>query len=178
MSERPIFEVAETPLESGATRIEASAGTGKTYTIASLVVRLLLEKNLLIEEVLVSTYTELATAELRDRIRRRIREVTTVLENGGTGGDKFLTAICERHRSDESAREKLRVALLNFDRAPIYTIHGFCQRMLKDKAFESGALFDAELITDQSDVLREIADDFWRRNFYENPPIFTRVAQR
>ncbi len=175
---RPTFDVSTTPIEAGATRIEASAGTGKTFTIAGLVVRLLLENDLRIEEILVSTYTELATAELRDRIRKRIRGALTAFE-AGPGDDKFLQAICKRHESDvEAARRKLNAALLSFDQAPIYTMHGFCQRMLKDRAFESGALFDAELMTDQDEVLREIADDFWRRHFYEGAPILTLIAMR
>jgi exodeoxyribonuclease V beta subunit len=67
-------------------------------------------------------------------------------------------------------------ALSNFDEAPIFTIHGFCQRQLRDRAFESGALFDTELITDASRLLQEIAEDYWRRHFYDAAPLLVRVA--
>ena len=73
-------------------------------------------------------------------------------------------------------KARLQTALCGFDEAPIFTIHGFCQRMLKDRAFESRLLFDIELVTDPSELLQEIADDFWRTHFYEAGPILVNFA--
>jgi exodeoxyribonuclease V beta subunit len=177
LTARQKFDAIETPLSTGATLIEASAGTGKTFTIAALLLRLILERDLRIEEILVTTYTELATAELRDRIRTLLRRAIKAFATGASD-DPLIAQLLARHRRDAQAAPRLEDALRSFDEAPIHTIHGFCQRMLKDRAFESGALFDAELITDQSAVLREIADDFWRTHFYSGDVLLTLFAAR
>ena len=177
MKQRQDFDLLASPLPIGTTLIEASAGTGKTYTIAGLVLRLIIEENLTIGEILVTTYTELATAELRTRIRNLIREALAFFENGVTPNETFIPLL-ERHRSNPATAKRLLLALQTFDEAPIYTIHGFCQRMLQDRAFESSTLFDADLITDQSQILREIVDDFWRANFYANDPIVALFAEK
>ncbi len=146
--------------------LEASAGTGKTFTIAALYLRLLLETELTVDRILVVTFTEAATEELRDRIRQRIREAYDGL-CGATLDDSFLTELLARRSTNEQReldKNKLREALICFDEAAIYTIHGFCQRILQDKAFEAGALFDTELITNQTLLLDEIAQDYWRQH--------------
>ncbi len=155
---------------SGINLIEASAGTGKTYAIASLYLRLLLEKELLPEQILVVTYTEAATQELRTRIRSRIREALEVMEGCGTS-DAFLEALYENAAIAglKNVRDLLEQALGAFDTASIFTIHGFCLRALQDNAFESGSLYDTELVTDQSDLLQDIVDDFWRMHFFRDP---------
>jgi exodeoxyribonuclease V beta subunit len=80
-----------------------------------------------------------------------------------------------RHSDHRAAlAEQLALSLHCFDLAPIYTIHGFCQRVLKDRAFESSSLFDVEVLADQTVLMQEIADDFWRRTFYQASPV--RVA--
>ena len=137
--------------------------------------RLVLEKQLAIEEILVTTYTELATAELRDRIRNLLFQALTAFQTGESE-DELIQPLLHQYQSDQQAQRRLSIALQSFDGASIYTIHGFAQRMLRDRAFESGALFDAELITDQSDILHEITDDFWRRHFYAGEPIVTTFA--
>ena len=164
---------------SGMNLIEASAGTGKTYAIASLYLRLLLEKELLPEEILVVTYTEAATQELRARIRNRIREALDVME-GRQEGDPFLQELCLKCGAGEMKREReiLERALSAFDTASIFTIHGFCLRALQDNAFESGSLYDTELVTDQSKLLGEIVDDFWRMHFFREPAPFLGYALR
>ncbi len=172
------FDVAATPLQSGCTLIEASAGTGKTYTIAALVLRLIIENGLFIEQILVSTYTELATAELRNRIRTLLRDALTAFHSDASD-DALLGALLARHRPNSAQIiTRLEDALRSFDEAAIFTIHGFCQRLLRDRAFESGTLFDAELIADQSHILRAVADDFWRRHFYDSSPVIAALAQR
>ncbi len=157
---------------SGRNLIEASAGTGKTYAIACLYLRLLIEKELTPEQILVVTYTEAATEELRGRIRGRIREALEVF-SGGETTDPFLTGLAAnaggKGPGRAKAREMLDRALKSFDTASIFTIHGFCLRALQDNAFESGSLYDTELVTDQTALLQEIVDDFWRMRFFAEP---------
>ena len=165
MSEPFVLEATE--IGGGTMLIEASAGTGKTYTISGLVIRLLLERpEMTIDRILVTTFTELATAELRGRIREFLR-LTIAAFRFGQSDDHFLKSLLEKHASDPNAAKRLEEALKNFDEAPIFTIHGFCQRVLAERAFESGTLFDAELVTNQTELLREIVFDFWRTQFYE-----------
>ncbi len=159
----------------GRNLIEASAGTGKTYAIACLYLRLVIEQNLQPEQILVVTYTEAATEELRDRIRSRIREALEVFDGAGTK-DAFLQGlqanINGKGPGSGAARDRLDLALKSFDLASIFTIHGFCLRALQDNAFESGSLYDTELVTDQADLLQEVVDDFWRRHFFaESAPL-------
>ncbi len=155
---------------SGTNLIEASAGTGKTYAIASLYLRLLVELELLPEQILVVTYTEAATQELRSRIRNRIREALEVMEGGETT-DAFLDELHEKASQSGMKRvcDLLERALGAFDTASIFTIHGFCLRALQDNAFESGSLYDTELVTDQTGLLRDIVEDFWRMHFFREP---------
>ncbi|OHX13774.1 exodeoxyribonuclease V subunit beta [Chromobacterium sphagni] len=161
---------------SGINLIEASAGTGKTWTIAALFARLLLEERdgqtpPTIDRLLVVTYTKAATAELRERLRHRLSELLAVLE-GKAGGDDFLQRLAGRFPAGgarELARQRLTAAITGFDAAAIYTIHGFCQRVLTDAAFESGQTFQAELMEDDAGRLVEIVDDFWRSRIVSQP---------
>jgi exodeoxyribonuclease V beta subunit len=166
------FDLDHGPI-AGRHLIEASAGTGKTFTIAGLFVRLVVERRLTVKEILVVTFTEAATEELRDRIRRRLREALTAFVSGESS-DPFLAALLAKIPQTEQAasREVLRQALNAFDEAAIHTIHGFCQRVLSESAFESGSLFDTELVTDQRPLLQEVVDDFWRIRFYDASPLF------
>lgn len=168
------FDLLNSPLE-GTNLVEASAGTGKTYTIAGLFLRLLLEKNLSVDEILVVTFTEAATGELKDRIRDKLREATEAFTGGGSN-DTFLNELMQRHRDSATSLQCLREALNGFDLASIFTIHGFCLRMLHENAFESGTLFDTELIADQEHLKRQIVEDFWRRHFYSASPLFINYA--
>lgn len=166
---------------SGTNLIEASAGTGKTYAIAFLYLRLLLEQDLLPEQILVVTYTEAATKELRGRIRNRIREALSVLDGAATD-DPLLKALIDRLRirpeAVSRARARLDAALRLFDTASIFTIHGFCQRVLQDNAFESGTLYSTELVTDRSQLIQEIADDFWRQRFFgDSSPLLAQAVR-
>lgn len=170
------FNAAQTPLEGGFTVIEASAGTGKTTTISAIVLRLLIEHDIAIEKILVATYTELATSELRGRIRQIIAEALQTLR-GGKPTLPFVEKIMGKLSAPKEKARQLETALQNFDEAAIFTIHGFCARVLSERAFESGALFDLELAADQSSLLHEIADDFWRANFYEDDPLLARVVR-
>ena len=172
-------------LDPGITLIEASAGTGKTYTITSLVLRLVVEENIDIERILVVTFTEAATAELQSRIRARLRDAfralsalperpaddvvfAAILANHGVidleEGDEEVELPCDALRGDEfveQARRALNLAITSFDKAQISTIHGFCQRTLRENAFESGLVFENELIGDPTDMIAEAVADFW-----------------
>ncbi|HHF3477558.1 TPA: exodeoxyribonuclease V subunit beta [Haemophilus influenzae] len=159
--------------------IEASAGTGKTYTIGSLYLRLLLKagennfsRPLNVEEILVVTFTEMATEELKKKIRERITDAIDKLiafaetqDKSAFKNDEFLTALCDNLDIFE-AIHRLKLAEQNMDLAAIYTIHGFCRRMLMQYAFHSGIHFNLELIKDQSDLLVRFANEFWREHFY------------
>ncbi len=148
---------------SGQRLIEASAGTGKTYTIAALYLRLLLERQLSVTEILVVTFTEAATQELRGRIRQRIHEALLLLEGRGEKDDPTLQALVGPYLGDQGARQRLRDAIVRMDEAAIYTIHGFCQRTLGDGAFESGVLFDSDFTTEELPLRLRAAQDLWRR---------------
>ncbi len=150
------------PLD-GMRLIEASAGTGKTFTIAALYLRLLIEKKLDVSSILVVTFTEAATEELRDRIRARIHDALQWLE--GREDTTDLSELLQPLKGDSEVIERLRDALTCMDEAAIFTIHGFCQRTLTESAFESGVLFDAEFITDESLLRQQAARDFWRNHF-------------
>ena len=168
-----VFDLLDAPLE-GSNLIEASAGTGKTHNIVGLFVRLIVEKQLAPRNILVVTYTIAATEELRGRIRRRLVETEGALLTGETQ-DPFIAGLTRKIQLSgrtEVARRLLRAAIRDFDEAAIYTIHSFCYRMLQEHAFESGALFETELIPDEDAIKREFAQDFWRRHFYEAPAEF------
>ncbi|HDC4322284.1 exodeoxyribonuclease V subunit beta [Aeromonas hydrophila] len=163
--------------------IEASAGTGKTYTIAGLYLRLLLghgplieegadagqpsahERPLSVTEILVVTFTEAATAELRGRIRARIHEARLAFMRGESK-DALLSQLLVEVEDHELAARRLLAAERQMDEAAVFTIHGFCQRMLKQNAFESGALFETEFLTDDSQLRLQAVSDYWRSEFY------------
>ncbi len=160
------FKWQDSPLD-GVNLIEASAGTGKTYTIAGLYLRLVLEKGLYPENILVVTFTQAATNELRERIRRRLEEARALVAASAPGSE--METIVQRAGGKKICLHRLEMALALMDQAAIFTIHGFCQRVLQEFAFESGTLFDTELVTDQSAIVAEIAEDFWRRHIYAGP---------
>jgi exodeoxyribonuclease V beta subunit len=160
---------------AGKVVIEASAGTGKTYTITSLYLRLLLERKLSPKAILVVTFTRAATAELRERIRLRLQRALDVVNvmlrepsRPPAPDDALLTALIAKSDASPTAlRERLESAIDELDEAPVFTIHGFCQRALGDYAFESSADLDVEVIADASPLLEEIADDFTVRELSE-----------
>jgi exodeoxyribonuclease V beta subunit len=168
------FDITTAPLDGGVTLIEASAGTGKTYSITGLILRLILEKHLQIRDILAVTFTEAATQELRDRIRRRLQSALEDLHQG-VSGDDIVDAFLKSGDKAVGIRE-LDLAIQSFDEAQIFTIHGFCQRMLNDYAFESGTRFDTSLVTDPKPLFEEVARDFWRLRFYEAKPLLPKLA--
>lgn len=160
--------------------IEASAGTGKTFNIQKIFLRLIVEKKLSIDRILVVTFTEAATAELREKIRAELVAALAYLTYPENKPDGVAKAIPDNFIVDgdkeTDAYRRLLLAVLDFDLAAIYTIHGFCKRMLSDNSFESGLLFDTELVTDPSELITGIVNDFWRKHFYNQPPLAIAVA--
>lgn len=158
--------------------IEASAGTGKTFTIGALYLRLLLglgkqaafSRPLTVEEILVVTFTEAATEELRGRIRSNIHGLRIACIRGREHCNNPLFAALMAEIDDlADAAAQLLAAERQMDEAAIYTIHGFCQRMLTQNAFESGILFEQTLVQDELPLRRQACADFWRRHCYPLP---------
>lgn len=153
--------------------IEASAGTGKTFTIAALYLRLLLglggeaayPRAISVEELLVVTFTEAATEELRGRIRSNIHELRIACLRGESDNPLYSALLAEIADKDDAAKTLL-LAERQMDEAAVFTIHGFCQRMLSLNAFESGMLFEQHLIEDESRLRYQACADFWRRHCY------------
>ena len=161
---------------AGAHSIAASAGTGKTYTITTLYLRYLLETECRVEDILVTTFTEAATAELKERLRSRVREALDLVQSAETilEGQEQVT----KRRADQTVfhllrdagaweterrpeiQDRLQNALLNFDHAPVFTIHGFCHRVLQELVFETSSRFDIELVTSQDTLVEDATADF------------------
>jgi exodeoxyribonuclease V beta subunit len=160
---------------SGSRLIEASAGTGKTYTIAALYVRLVLghgeeaayARALVPPEILVVTFTDAATKELRERIRARLAQAAAYFladPSVPAEGDELLRQLRDDYPPAQwpGCARRLQLAAEWMDEAAVSTIHGWCNRMLREHAFDSGSLFTQALETDQSELLAESARDYWR----------------
>lgn len=161
------FDVIESPL-SGTNLIEASAGTGKTYAISIIFLRLIVENNFRIEDILVVTFTIPATMELRLRIRDRLRDAVSVIEDQPIK-DKTVTLLMEKYKGDSVVKQRILTSLKSFDQASVYTIHSFCQQMLVDNAFESGSLFSSEIVNDNAFIERGVTD-LCRLTLYNTSP--------
>ena len=170
----PNFDVCSADLMRP-TLIEASAGTGKTFSIKHLVLRLVVEKAVEIDKILVMTFTRAATAELRGRIRDHLSEALGFLEGQLQVDevDGILPSQCDRWASmaDEFGEEfvlgaapaRLRRALSAFDNAAVFTIHSFCQKALGAHAFTSAGNFDLDVAESDDEILDEVVEDFLRR---------------
>jgi exodeoxyribonuclease V beta subunit len=155
---------------AGRRLIEASAGTGKTHAIGSLLIRAVIGHGadaapLRLDRILVVTFTRAATLELRDRIRGRLRGARDAFRAGGSDDD-FLAALVEEVPDTERAATLLDAALGQLDEAAVFTIHGFCQRILRESAFESGAVFEQDFVLDDGEYVRRAVRDVWRRTIY------------
>ena len=141
--------------------IEASAGTGKTYTLTALYIRLLIEKKLEVDQILVMTFTKKATSELKERIFKRLKECLNSLETGVESKDPFVKEFVKRIDEANEAIQRLKAAIQNFDDSQVFTIHGFCQKILKEEALLAGTPFDFEVVQ-QDEILTQAVEDFWR----------------
>jgi exodeoxyribonuclease V beta subunit len=158
--------------------IEASAGTGKTYTIAALYVRLILghhpdnavpNRYLLPPDILVVTFTEAATKELRERIRESLSQAARFFRQQLPTTDTFLQGIRAAYPEVDwpACARRLELAANWMDEAAVYTIHSWCNRMLQQHAFDSGSLFRQEVNTDDTELLNEVVRDYWRSFYYD-----------
>ena len=169
------FDIVHNPLEEGPCLIEAGAGTGKTYALTSIFLRLLIEKHIPPDRILIVTFTTAATAELRDRLRRQLTAVRRFIDGQGPLDDT-LRELVERAGPAAHSRALTIAALREFDRIAIFTIHGFCQRILTESAFETGSPFALELQADPSVWIQSAADDYWREIFHDAAPELTAYA--
>ena len=167
--DKQLFDPVNTPLRTGINLLEASAGTGKTYAIAMLILRFVVELEIDIKELLVVTFTKAATEELINRIRARLAEARRAIDGAYATSDatlvRWINAVPSEQR--KAVKERLDQALLDIDQASVFTIHGFCQRILSEHALESGQLFDCELTGDIATIKQACADDFWRSTLYQ-----------
>ena len=169
----------------GSRLIEASAGTGKTWTIAALYLRLVLghgnvdgggefdasgfARPLLPPEILVMTFTRAATRELSNRIRERLVEAAAFFRGETDEADPYLKALAKEYDTGDArlvAAYRLVLAAETMDEAAIFTIDAWCQRMLREHAFDSGSLFDEDLVSDERALFEDAAHDYWRQQVY------------
>ena len=167
------------PLPSGVTVLEASAGTGKTYTIAALAARYVAEGTPL-DRLLLVTFTRMATGELRDRVRERLVSAERALAGAGEGDE--LVRLLARGSAEEVRvrRDRLARALADFDAATIATTHGFCQEVLGGLGMAGDVERDAMFVEDVTDLVDEVVDDLYVRRFFlgERPPLSRSEAGR
>lgn len=157
------FNVTETVLK-GRNLIEASAGTGKTFSLAVMAVRLIVEQGMLPKEILMVTFTDMATAELQERVRKFIREAYRYAENGIKPKTEILMEVVDNQ--PQQAKANLAQAIQQLDELNISTIHGFCQRTLNEFAFETEEAFGKELVKDLSSIYTTNAIKWLRTNIY------------
>ncbi len=155
----------------GLNLIEASAGTGKTFNITFLFLRLIVEAGLDVNQVAVVTFTEAATAELRSELRERLKEAGRALASRGESSDLMAEFVASLDGRVEEAGCRIERALRDFDQASVSTIHGFCKRILEENAFECGTPFSVELIGEQAPIYLDIARDYWARETYNAPSV-------
>jgi exodeoxyribonuclease V beta subunit len=162
-------------LPTGMTLLQASAGTGKTFTIAALTTRYVAEGILPIDRLLVITFTRMATGELREKVRERLVRAFDGLVDiiAGQGGheDDELVQLLARGTSDEvkARRDRLGKAIANFDAATIETTHGFCLQILYGLGTAGDVDREVTLVEDVSDLMEEVVDDLFLRRFAHKP---------
>ena len=161
----------------GSRLIEASAGTGKTWTIAALYLRLVLghgfeaafARPLLPSDILVMTFTRAATRELSNRVRERLVNAAAWFRGELDETDPYLDQLAAGYTLESErqvAAHRLVLAAETMDEAAIFTIDAWCQRMLREHAFDSGSLFDEELVSDERALFEDAAHDYWRQHVY------------
>ena len=156
--------------------IEASAGTGKTFNITRIYLRMLLHRQLPLDNILVMTFTRAATEELRARIAEELRNALLHWDSL-VHDDDFYRALAEHMpESGAGAPALLKNALLLLDEAPILTIHGFCKRVLTQQAFDSRIPFNIEMEADTDELSLEAVRDWYRRLARQQPDDYRRLS--
>ena len=170
-----VFDVKRAPLKQ-VTLVEASAGTGKTFSIKHLVLRLIVEENIPVDKILVMTFTVAATAELKHRIEEHLRAVRMLLlldEKARAGEDKLLLDQIALWKGNPQIGEESLIlkrverSLALLDRANILTIHSFCHKVLGDRAFSAGTVVNGDLMTDSRSLAEQVAEDFFLEEIHE-----------
>ena len=157
--------------------IEASAGTGKTFTLTRLFLRALLQDTqnkdlpepIGLENILLVTFTNAATEELRQRIRDTLRDARQALDSF-ENKDATIAGILAHCENLSLTKRRLDYALHAIDQAQVMTIHGFCQRLLNEYALEAGQLSESTLSFNESQWVFDAVLDFWRARIVELPP--------
>jgi len=158
------FDARTVPL-AGTNLIEASAGTGKTYSIAIIALRLIIEQHIPLKKILMVTFTRAAVAELHERICLFIK-LAHQASQGIVIKDKMIQGLVDAAAMEQGAdtiRQKLYEAVLLLDELSVITIHSFCQQTLTEFAFETKQLFGAEMFTELDDVIEQEVNQFWRK---------------
>jgi exodeoxyribonuclease V beta subunit len=161
----------------GKNLIQASAGTGKTWTISLLYLRLILEQLLTVDKILVVTYTRAATDELRSRIRARLKAAVAAYEQPALATDEYQILLTQYPANPERLWY-LQRALLSFDEAAVFTIHSFCQRILQQHAFEVGIPFESELVSSETELQLQLTDQFWQQRLVRPNALDAEVLSR
>lgn len=158
----PAFDICG-PLPTGTTLVEASAGTGKTWTLAALVTRYVADEAIPLEQLLVVTFSRLASQELRDRVRHQLEDTLERLEAPARPDDDTLVQHLRRGSPTdvEPRARRLRVALADFDTATIATIHQFCHLVLRGLGVAGDSDPHATLVEDLSELRRDVVDDLF-----------------
>ncbi len=181
------YDILDYPLTRGRVLIEAAAGSGKTYTIQYLFLRLVLERaDLKAGNILVVTFTQAATEELKERIREILKAAANLLgaispsrpldpEKDGDLGRVLAQALAQG-ASLNLLKERLNSARGSFDEVVIATIHGFCNRILSDYAFECSQRAGVELVKESRLFIESVAADYWRLRFYKGSELLARIA--
>jgi exodeoxyribonuclease V beta subunit len=148
---------------AGKNLVEASAGTGKTYSVSLLALRLILEKDISADKILMVTFTEAAAAEMAERMRRFIKQAYEAAL--GKNVDETIKKIVDK---SPNCLEKLRRAYMLLDEINVFTIHGFCNKILRELAFETDSNFDFNIIADDKAIFQEVFDNYWREELILN----------
>ncbi len=159
-----VFNATQGGLENSKL-VEAGAGTGKTFSIAILTLRLIIEKEMPIQKILLVTFTEAAAAELEARIRKFVRLAYNYCNGIDIGGEnqKIMDIVGDQNGRD-NARPLLERALLSLDETSIGTIHSFCHKTLTEFAFETGQIYGTEPLKDLTEVITDEVNDYWRNH--------------
>jgi exodeoxyribonuclease V beta subunit len=164
------------PLPTGVTVLEASAGTGKTFTIAALAARYVAE-GVPLDQLLLVTFTRMATSELRERVRERLVTAEAALEGTPRDDDEVARLLATGTPEEvQVRRERLAAALADFDSATIATTHGFCQEVLGGLGVLGDVESDTTFVEDVTDLREEVVDDLYLRRFARRgTPQFSRA---
>ena len=160
------FDVKNAPVR-GVNLVEASAGTGKTYSVGIMVLRCLLEQGIPIGKVLMVTFTKAAVAELEERVRKFVNDAHSYAFGLKTylpeGQDAISDVVQRSAKSDaDKTKKALAKAMSQLDELSVMTIHSFCEKNLKEFAFASGQMFQQDIIADESELIAKFAAEYWQ----------------